>query len=541
MRLYLAVVAALALASLLPRAARLGLAGDYVDPVSRVTAQDEALYANSSIRMAREGGWLTPRFMGRYALYKPPLLYWLSAAAARTFGVSTLALRLPVAVIAALACALLFLWAAELAGWAAGALAVALLISNHLWHTLSGMAMTDGLLAAFFLAALFALFARPWLDTKRSLWGFSGAVAAAVLTKGVAGILPLGVLGLYWIAAPPRYRPRPARIVAAGVLAIALAAPWFLYQLAVHGKWFRTEHVAVEILGFGAGAPPQTSPEPRVQFYALRLALTDPMLLAAALVALPGFIAAVRRRDSAAVLLACWLAVTAAAVFAWQYRNAAYLLPLVPALALMGAAYGPLASRTSAKAVAALAIAVIVSKAATPNAPWGMSFAGGTVQPLAPVLQDYCERSRANDLILVGMDDDLYASALPLPRLHYALIGAPPASSGAYSMDFAAMGIIVTADQFDHLTQWLPSFRDRLREWGLDSTRPVATLVEIPSGAELAEVVRAHPESDFLLPSRYCSTVDAAHVAVEAFPDHCFLLARTSTARQHAPPWTCHM
>ena len=541
MRLSLAIVAVIALASLLPRSARIGLAGDYVDPVSRVTAQDEALYANTSIHMARGGGWLTPRFMGRYALYKPPLLYWLSAVSARALGISTFALRLPITVIAALACSLLFLWAAELGGWPAGVLAVALLVSNHLWHTLSGMAMTDGLLAAFFTAAFFALFARPWLDTKASLCGFSGAVAAAVLTKGIAGILPLGVLGLYWIAAPPRYRPNFARIIAAGALAVVFAAPWFLFQMAVHGKWFHTEHVNVEILGFGAGAPPQTSSETRAQFYGLRLALTDPILLAAAIVAVPGFITALRRRDASAVLLACWIALTAGAVFVWQYRNAAYLLPLVPALALLGASYGPLVSRTSAKGVVVLAAALVASKAITPGAPWGISFGGGTVQPLVPVLQEYCERSRSNELIVVGVDDDLYASALPLPRLRYALVGAPSPAAGPYSMDFAGMGIVVTADQFDHLPQWLPAFRERLRQWGLDSTRPVATLIRIPSEAELAEVVRAHPDSDFLLPDRYRGAADAAHVLVEAVPDHCLLLARTSTPRNQRPPWTCRM
>ena len=50
----------LALACLLLRSARVGLAGDYVDPVSRITAQDEAIYANGAIHMAQAGGWIAP-------------------------------------------------------------------------------------------------------------------------------------------------------------------------------------------------------------------------------------------------------------------------------------------------------------------------------------------------------------------------------------------------------------------------------------------------------------------------------------------------
>src|SRR3954454_24726574 len=88
MRRAFCAVALLALACLLPRAARVGLAGDYVDPIGRVTAQDEALYAHSAIAMAKPGGdWLTPRFMGRFALYKPPMLLWTAALSARVFGI----------------------------------------------------------------------------------------------------------------------------------------------------------------------------------------------------------------------------------------------------------------------------------------------------------------------------------------------------------------------------------------------------------------------------------------------------------------------
>src|SRR3954451_13476756 len=121
MRRALISVALLALACLLIRAARVGLAGDYIDPISKITAQDEALYGHSAIAMARDGDWLTPRFMGRFALYKPPLLVWLSAVSGKLLGISRLSLRLPVAIISALALGLLFLWGAEIGGFQAGA------------------------------------------------------------------------------------------------------------------------------------------------------------------------------------------------------------------------------------------------------------------------------------------------------------------------------------------------------------------------------------------------------------------------------------
>ena len=123
MRIALCGVALLALACLLVRAARVGIAGEYVDPIGKITSQDEAMYAHSAIVMAREGDWLTPRFMGRYALYKPPLLIWVAAASSKLLGVSRLSVRLPIALLSALALGLIFLWAGEIAGWQAGAVA----------------------------------------------------------------------------------------------------------------------------------------------------------------------------------------------------------------------------------------------------------------------------------------------------------------------------------------------------------------------------------------------------------------------------------
>ena len=540
----LCAVALLALACLLFRAARVGMAGDYVDPIGRITAQDEALYAHSAIHMAREGGWLTPMFMGRYALYKPPLLAWMAGLSVRIGGVSRLALRFPIALACSLAVGLIFLWVAELRSWQAGACAVLLLVSSHLWHVLGSMCMTDGLLAAFFIAAMYCLFADPWLESKTALWCFSGSVAAAVLTKSIAGVLPLATLGLYWLMAPRTHKPAFSRICTAAGLAALLAAPWFVYQMLAHGHWFWAEHFGVEILGYGTGAPPQASAENHLLFYGMRMALLDPVLTAAALVALPAFAAELRKRSAAAVLLLCWAAAVLGSVFGWQYRNVAYLLPLLPAMAILAAVYGPFAQMRPSWWMAMLAGAALLLKTLAPDAPWGISFHRGTVQAVAPIVSNYCQQARANELILVGMDDDLYASILPLERLRYALQG-PARAEGPYAMSFAQMGIVVTAAQFDELEKWTPVFRQRLREWGLDSDAPIGTLIVAESPGDFAAMVRAHAGSDFLFPDHLRAAVEAAaaatHVMVEAAPGHFLLLSREGRRRAGALGWSCGM
>jgi hypothetical protein len=276
----------------------------------------------------------------------------------------------------------------------------------------------------------------------------------------------------------------------------------------------------------------------------MRLALVDPVLAAVALTALPRFVVEVRKWSAAPVLLLCWLATLTAAVFGWQYRNIAYLLPMTPALAILATVYGPLFSKRRAPWMLALLGAAFVAKAVAPAAPWGLSFERGTVQANAPLVSGYCQRARGNELILVGMDDDLYASTLPLAKLRYCLVGAR-LTGGQYGMSFSDMGIILTAAQFDGLAQWEPVFRQRLREWGLDSGEPIGTLILAGSPEELARTIGAHPGSDFLLPQQYRAAVEAAagpsHQLVEAGGNHFFLLSKEARLRAAPPAWSCRL
>ncbi|HWC95313.1 MAG TPA: hypothetical protein VG456_01150, partial [Candidatus Sulfopaludibacter sp.] len=384
-------------------------------------------------------------------------------------------------------------------------------------------------------------FTDPWLESRAAFWGFAASVAGAILTKSIAGILPLGVLGLYWLAAPAKYKPSFLRICLAGLLALALASPWFLYQLAAHGRWFQAEHIGVEIMGYGTGAPPQTSQENHALFYLIRMALTDPVLLAVSVVAAPAFFAALRKRSYEATLLLCWILVVVASVSVWQYRNASYLLPLIPALAILAASFGPFANLRPSWWMMALVGAAFVLKMGAPTSPAGISFAAGTVQPLARSLSNYCRRARGNELVIVGMDDDLYASTLPLARLRYSLLQERPPET-RIGMDFESMGIILTAAQFNNLPSLEPEYRRQLHQWGIDSDEPIGTLITVRSVEELSAIVRAHPESDFLMADRYrAAAADAAgHVLIDAVPEHFFLLSRTAWLAP-APQWSCDM
>jgi len=507
-----------------------GLATGFVDPVGRVRAQDEAVYAHSAIRMARSGHWLTPSFMGRHALYKPPLLFWLAGPSVRLFGVSPLSLRLPSLLAAALAATLLFLWLRSSTSLFAAVAASILLISSPLFHRVSRMCLTDALLALFLIAGLSVLHRDPRLTRQSSLWLFATFSAAAILTKGVAGLLPLLILSLFALLNRRAEHPCWRHLLHAWLLAGALAAPWHLYQVLIHPRWFWAEYAVGEIFTFGLASPYQTSAEFHPLFYLHRLFLTDPFLCVLVLTAVPAFISAWRRRHSHLPrLLLSWAAVVSAAMLLFQYRNASYLSLLLPALALIAVAYGPLLSGRRAALSAGAFGLLFFARTAFPDRPWGLDFRAGTTVEAAPLLDAYARMHRPSELILVSPDDEFYSAVLPLPRVRYCLID-PRDYVPAHGIDFRHLGINVTIAQFLELDRWRPIFHQRLRAWNLDSDEPLATVIVAGSPVELATLLAASPQTDFFLPTSLRSTVaetaESTHRLLPVSASHFFLLAR---------------
>ncbi len=493
----------------------IALADAWVDPVGRIAAQDEAVYSHTALRMAREGDWLTPRFLERYVLYKPPLAYWLQAASVQLFGVSPFALRLPSLLAAAAAAALVFRWVLLANGLWPAVAAVLLLTGSRLYFGLARLALMDALLTLCFVVALDALGRDPDLETRRARWVFGSATGCAILTKWLAGLLPVVLLVVFW-SVTRRFRWRAA--LESGLAVLLVAAPWFLYQFAVHREWLLAEMFGVEFLGYAIGSPQQTSPEDALLFYGRRLLLMDPILCGLGLIAL------VRRR---AVLLASAAAALAFALFAYQYRNIAYTMPLAAVFALAAAAL-PWRAWSCA-----LLVALIAAKAAWTGAPWSLPFQSENVLAQRDTLDAYCRLARPNELILVEPRDDFAATVRPLAAVRYLWIGLP-ASGG---LDFRALGITATVDDF---------LAGRVaRGRGIDP-RAVATVLDARTGEEAQRLMLARPETDFLTPDAVVapilSRIQATHEVRSAPLGYRLLLARRrGTAVLPEPRWPCAM
>ena len=509
-----------------------GIATGYIDSVRKLGAQDEAVYTREAIYMATAGHWLTQTFLDRFVLFKPPLLMWLSGFSIKLFGVSSLPVRLPAILCGALVALLAFRMSPR-APWAA----VILLLSDRLFHTLARVNMTDIVLAASLMIAFYSFSRDTRIERPLAFWGFGIGVGLAILAKSIAGLLPFVVIGLFWLAARREDRPRIARVIQSGLVALAIILPWHLYQAIAHTQWFLAEYLGVQLLAFG-GKPPQTSQENQVLFYLSRLAYSDPELGLLALFALPGLILALRKRtDTLALLLAAWIAVFGGALLIFQYRSVQYMLPLIPALAILAAVYIPALQN---RVTMALLIAVFAVKAAYPNATWGLSYASGNTLPTAKALHDYCDLRRPTDLIVLEPDDEFYSSVLPLTHVRYGWMD-PNESMAKLEPHLRWLGIMLSVDEFVRVDQDTPLYRSRLASWGLRDPKPIGTAVFAHNAEEMRRAVASRPHSDFLLPAQFIPPdVFATHDVRFASEQRVFLIAKEPTGEPFAGRrWSC--
>jgi len=490
-----AVIAAIALGAGIGSA---GIASGYVDPLLHAGAQDEAVYGHAAAVMVRTSHWMTPVFLERFMLNKPPLLMWAGAASMRLMGISPIALRVPVLAAAVLCCVLIYWWVRRSRSIAAGLASVALLLGMPVFFSISRKFMTDALLTLFVVAAMFVIAVDPRWERRGSPALFGVLSGAGIMTKSAAGLLPLLILAIYWIFARSNERPPLRKVFVALAAAILVAAPWHVYQFVLHRDWFMAEYVRFQLLGSGVTAPSRYTGDTNLWFYAKTLWLTDPILVLIWATSVPWIVMA-WKRASEARLLAAWFLTVAASLLVFGTRAAYYLLPLLPAMALASVCFSPLFRGWAAWVTCA---ALIVAFCLTAD------YKARSV-PGAAALVDYAEHEPTNELLIVSPDDEFYASVINLPKVRYVYVS--PLDPTKTSEFFYRLGMIVSGDEFCALPRLMPVYEQRLHAWKLpEDLHPEATLIDSGSVSKLAELIRCSPDRDFMIPEQL------RHIAVDA-------------------------
>jgi 4-amino-4-deoxy-L-arabinose transferase-like glycosyltransferase len=195
---------------------------------------DEGRYAEIAREMAVSGDWVTPRLNGLKYFEKPPLQYWMTAAAYRAFGVHEWTARLWPA-LASFAAILVVGYAGWRLGGATMGVYAGLALAGTAAHAINGHLLSlDAGLAACLAVALagFLIAQRPDAGPRSErtwmLVAWTG-MALAMLSKGLIGlVLPGGALVLYTLLQRDFALWRRLHVGKGLLLFLALTAPWFI-------------------------------------------------------------------------------------------------------------------------------------------------------------------------------------------------------------------------------------------------------------------------------------------------------------------------
>ena len=159
---------------------------------------DEPRFASLARDMAQGGEWLFPRVGGDLYQDKPPVYFWLLAAAYEVIGSVRWSYLIPSLLAACGVLLLVYDMGRRLAGRKAGLLAALTLACTVQFLTTMRSAQIDATLCLLMTLSLYSLLRHLFWGPAWG-WYFLGGFAAGlgVVTKGV-GFLPILVLLLYW-------------------------------------------------------------------------------------------------------------------------------------------------------------------------------------------------------------------------------------------------------------------------------------------------------------------------------------------------------
>jgi 4-amino-4-deoxy-L-arabinose transferase-like glycosyltransferase len=314
---------------------------------------DEPRYAQVAREMFDRHDWVTPTLQGKPWLEKPPLYYWQAMVSYSIFGISDGSARIAGAFDATLMIAAIYLFLKRFrAGLETDGALIAAGSAGIIGFARG--ASTDMPLTAMLAIALIAWYA--WYESRRRppLLIFYSFVGLATLAKGPVAVFFAGVILVIFLALRRDWSSIASSLWIPGVLLFgAFAAPWYIAVQVRNPEFFRVFILEHNLGRFGQDLYHHRQP---FWFYV-------PVLLLALLPWTIWLVLAVAERfrlvwsergaaftapeDSWQLFLLIWLLVPVLFFSASQSKLPGYILPSIPAAALLLAEYlRSLATRT---------------------------------------------------------------------------------------------------------------------------------------------------------------------------------------------------
>jgi 4-amino-4-deoxy-L-arabinose transferase-like glycosyltransferase len=308
---------------------------------------DEPRYAQVAREMLERRDWITPVLGGHAWLEKPPLYYWQAMLTYSIFGVSDVAARIPAAIDATLLIVVVYLFFRK---FRRGVEVDAALITASCAGVIgyAHAASMDMALAATFSVGMLAWWA--WRESEKQLYlaPFYACVALGMLAKGpVAPLLAAAVI-IVFAAVSRELRLVQRTLWLPGILLFcAIALPWYFAVQMRNPQFFREFILQHNLARFSSDLYHHRQP---VWYYlpVIALALVPwTVFITAAFVESLRIWWAERKSVSAEpdlelqfrVFACCWLVVPVAFFSISQSKLPGYIIPAVPAGAILLADY----------------------------------------------------------------------------------------------------------------------------------------------------------------------------------------------------------
>ena len=358
---------------------------------------DEPRYASIARDMAAGGDWVTPRLHGEPWLEKPILYYWVAALGYRVLGDGELAARLP-SVLGALTTMLALGWIAwRFYGPTTAALSALVFPSSVAVLVFARAATPDMLFTSTLVLALAAAAPLVLLNPRRAVWAyqvaFGAALGLAVLAKGPAGIVLAGgstVIGALLTTRGARVwrLAGPWALASFGVVAL----PWYVLCALRNPEFVQVFFVSHNVQRFLA--PVFRHEQPFLYFGPVLLLGLAPWTAAIVATVREGATRLTRRAwtGSPSIFFASWMLFPVVFFSFSQSKLPGYVLPAVPAAALllahalaMAIRHNPRRARALGLGTAAVLGAMTVTFIVAPGFE-SSGIAPGAVRPLAGIL-----------------------------------------------------------------------------------------------------------------------------------------------------------
>jgi 4-amino-4-deoxy-L-arabinose transferase-like glycosyltransferase len=308
-------------------------------------------HSQIAVEMLQRHDYVTMHVNGVRYLEKAPLPYWITAGIYSVLGVSEFSARMVLTFFALATFLAVFLLGREIAGEGAGfyaALALATAIGPYIYTRFS----IPDIMVCFWLTVTVYLFWRSLEEAQPSrllCWSIGVVTALDVLTKGLIGLaFPIGILLGYLIITRNLRHLLKMRLVSTTIVFFAVGAPWhvlatlrnppigeakgFFWFYFINDQIYRYLNLRV---------PRDYDKVPLWIFWGLLLVWTFPwtFYVVKGLKQVPlrvkDWATKLDKPSRGALLLAVWAAFVMV-FFSFSTRQEYYVLPALPAFALLG-------------------------------------------------------------------------------------------------------------------------------------------------------------------------------------------------------------